>query len=552
MERLEIQHIHTRSRGVGHRPPLSPRLFALLPRSLIHFELRAEHTRFDSPLHGHFDLLPPKLIALRISCVNGIEADGLALIPPSITDIGNSLNDEAKRKLFKDPSLLPNLVSFPDELEYDLIEDALEHRMTWPQNLKSLSFDRIMPEQIFENANPLPVQLEMLRLISSLSNDLSEAWIQKALPRSLTQLEVELINWKGVSSSMWPPTLKSLKISCDIGGRPYFHLLPRTLTRLEASTTHNYETHDFSVEPSRLLSFGQKALEQDKELWQSQKKRIRDSKIVNGDASAYIEAVESGLLLGLPLTLTTVIFFHSEEDEPMDYILPPQVRELTVNRPTLSSLETAEPNWSRTFELLPPHLTLLRLDALAPCISDWKDQSLDPKLTSLYRLKSLRTLYFRRVEYPPNIAYFPPTLRELHFQNVTDRNRGLKLIEGDWMSQLPPALTVLNLNDMSMEGHSFAQLPPKLTSFTGVAVQATLEQLLRCPKSISKINLRSFGAPRTKFLSSEQLRNISEAYHPISTIFGVPKESIKIEMNIEAPEDTFDVDPRTKRRLQGL
>ena len=542
----------------------------LLPQSLEYLRF---DPGFDHPLHD-FSSLPPNIKSLVLSR-ESIDSEGLRCLPQSLTDIGDCLDEQATCLLASEPSLLPNLTTFP--LNIDLDPDIAIHTelctgtVPCPQNLKELVFIDTEPEEIFHEAFALPAELKSLKLKSSGAKfDLNAEWLTRYIPQALTALEVEMIDFKEIELSMWPPHLTSLCLADPKFGPQWLPKLPRTLTSLESGALW-LEREYYTADPPAYLASGIQALNGvDKDIWNTIKLSLKDSHFNSGNANEYISAVESGRLFGFPLGLTTLNLSTFTCDAPSSLVVPPQVRKLVL-------CPSVEFQVEEFFRLLPPSVNELYLAAsparssIERCIELWDSQSVDASSTWLFQSKSLTRLdLVCAVNGLNGIAkYLPRTLLSLSIrlfsacfslQSICDLPPSLTSLVIDdvsteedptdgWVALLPRSLVNLEAT-LPMTGSDFVHLPPGLcylsTRFHGVV---TLDDVLSMPRT-----LRSIGdshkveltpvEDHPEHLMSSQFRSILQDYQPFYIIFQVPRTTINTLMGVKSRESARDLQER--------
>lgn len=536
-------------------PPatITSRVFALLPRSLEHLHLNQGLGR----LQPDFSTLPRTLKTLILSD-GSIDSVGLRHLPQSLTDIGNSLNEQALCLLASEPSLLPNLTTFPIDSplgpDSTLLEQLLDGTVHCPKNLKHLVFSQTRPEQIFHEGFSLPAELEGLELnYSEAEFDLNAEWLTKYIPRTLTMLKVRTIDFEEIDSSMWPPHLTTLRVADEKFGSQWLHKLPRTLTALYSGDL-SLNAEDFTADPSALLEAGIETLNGvDKDLWSTIKLTLKDSSFNSESANEYISAVESGRLFGFPLGLTALDISVFTSDASSSLILPPRVRKLVL-RPT-AALQVDE-----FFRLLPPSVEELHLhDASHPsiilnCIDSWDSQSIEPSSTWLFKSKNLTRLdllststgWEKIIKYLPRTllslnchlqasVFSPETILELPPSLTSLSLECTQVITDDWTAALPRSLITLR-GTLSMTGSDFAHLPPGLcylnASYHGVV---TLDDVLALPRTLRSIRTPTTVTPTTmednpELIANSQVFPFARDYHPFYNIFQTPRDAIKTMM----------------------
>ena len=484
----------------------------LLPRNLEYLEVR--HIYLNSSDYDQLRWLPTTLRTLKLR-PHLLGPEHLSLLPPTITDIGESLNAQATVELARNPLLLPNIAEFPTNAEdgYLLAELAEEVELRlhqWPKNIKQLSF--YSSSGLLEHGDgfiDLPPQLE--RLTAQQSYVTADV-IAKHIPRSVTFMDFFRLEFDQIALSMWPPHMKTLAVANEDFGPHLTLYLPRTLTHFVLNDGR-LVTFDDLIEGPTPHSSGSTPLHGvDKDLWVLIKSNLRDSDFATGDANDYISAVESGRLYGFPLTLTEMDLTAYQQHRGISLLLPPQLRKLTL-------MPTASFQANEFFRLLPPSLVELRLlctthgDDLKACAVSWDLQSVDPSTTWLFKSKNLTHLNIvsRYHDMSNLIKYLPRKLRHLalrlddscwSIQAIRDLPPSLTFFylhcrrigkQPPWVCNLPRSLTHLDAS-IPMAATEIAHLPPNLktlrTRFHG---PVTLDDILTVPKMLLNFSLQVPG-----------------------------------------------------------
>ena len=565
---MEELSIHDEVHPALSSHPTHPDIFGRLPRSLHTFILTMAQD-FIVDAYRHYYQLPPKLSKLSIHTRRfELEPIDIRNLPTSLTEISCRISNSAARDLSRMPSLLPNLACISMDYAYWLSHDS------WPSALERLHSRDARAERFFQGP-PLPSKLKTLSLKCEEAKFLiSSSEQMRKLPSSLNSLSTEALDFAKIDLDAWPPNLNFLQIHDYKYGSHWHHKLPRTLTSMSALLYGSRDCHSSTTAIETLIEHGVRSLQDtdDKELWSVLKPKLRDRDFVGGDASAYIEAVESGRLFGLPLRLTNlcsyVSGFHSSESLPM--VLPPQLTSLEM-----SDVPWTFSEWENFFSLVPPSLTEIKvegqLEGLRDCVAHWNEESRDPTTTPLYGLTNLTQIFF----YPESGTlngigkYLPRNLRDLSlnadaaFDVVQDLPPHLvaltlydevELDDRRWPELLPRSLTSLVCYKGSIYGSDLAKLPPNLVLFRGGLHEVTLDQLLQIPRGLSLMARFRRTAPPTSTgasLTAAQLGQLFDAYQPLHVILEASRSSIEMELAVDGNYDPLlsDIDPRTIRRV---
>lgn len=202
MERLVIGggssgHLYAEDQSMLHSS-FGSSVFGLLPRSLTWFGFPHE---FVDGACRDMSTLPSGLQTLHLDTSIGLS--GLKTLPKSLTVLDAEVYEVAER-LFKRPSILPNLI-FPDLAEYDSdLRTYANEGYPWPESIRTLSDACFHSDAHFESLPP--------KLVSLSAQD-GEALVTlrsryiAGLPRTLETLKPYYIQWQGVNVENWPQNL---------------------------------------------------------------------------------------------------------------------------------------------------------------------------------------------------------------------------------------------------------------------------------------------------------------------------------------------------------
>lgn len=365
-DQLEHLHISSHSNSRSSSSKTMCEILSLLPHTLTFLGLECrEITDFKS-----FEGVPPALKVFKLPH-RSVNKSMLRLLPKQIVDFGKGcFVDDAVWALVKDPSILPNLIDFPWDgitgaTDWYAIDGNCQVKIkSWPYNLKSLSASE-EPQLVLEIG--LPRQLLCLSYYSiDPESFLCSSTIATLLPSGLTELKVDDFDWTDIDPSIWPSSLTSLQLyDVHTFGSQHFHRLPRRLKLLEASTfsdqTPMYELEGPSIDATSLRAIGRLTLlEKDSEQWERIKPGLNLATNAREGAigpwksvSSYIQEVEEGGLLGLPLSLTSLQLSHLQEIPSL--VMPPQVITIDV------AAELGFPTTEKFSKLLPPSVYSLTI-----------------------------------------------------------------------------------------------------------------------------------------------------------------------------------------------
>ena len=528
---------------------ISSRVFAVLPRSLLHLTLG---TSFNHQLRD-FSTLPPKLQTLNLY-LETLDSKALMLLPKTITDLGKSLDDSAQIKLARNPQLLPNLIDFPfiDDVQMNAnlklyyLYDEPSPNKAWPSNLKLLCFTETDAQDVFgKHAPALPQELLSLELDSSCSEfDIAAKWLIK-IPPSLTSLKVASINWKGINASIWPPHLTTLSIEDPSFSPAYFHKLPRSLVTFDMGESVNSSAEPGSFKLSACLHAGLTTLSTlEGDLWNTLKPQlIKQAHLFsNSSATEYIAAVEKGQLFGLPLTLKKLLFTGYDNHHRFSLLVPPQLIELRTPIPATKAS-------ARFLELVPPSLTKLTFlqDEQTAGNYHLMIDKCEPGASALSKAMNLRQIHFpdlpantaKLIKHLPcrelasfddtmttdKIRDLPPSLTSLQFGGIRPSNRRLP-----WVPLLPSTLTHLDIDPGYLLGSEFALLPCSLTSLVANLHKVELSHFWTLPKSLRRIQCGYIAATKT-YLPPREVFYVLHSFYNFHRIFAVPQAVVQLEIH---------------------
>lgn len=482
-------------------------IFSLLPRSLTFFEFPYE---FVSGKLSDFSALPPGLKTFRVSS-GGINGEQLHYLPKTLTDIGYSLDpEEALCELVRDPQILPNLAHFPSKLEpdesgYAAMSTFMEEEVPWPLSMSELSLLDYDLETLWTR---LPRNLTSLKTEGE--NQPLDSALVAVLPRSLTLLHLQDVEWKGIDVSSWPSSLTQLMVLNGSNFGPHrFHLLPRSLTSLDVghySIRLDSDAPKLILDLAALHTAGRDSLAQEMDHWSVLKKRLMAPQFrALGDVDAYIKDVELGALFGLPLTLATLKLRNMLCPLDVKLLLPPNARvlEFSAANPRVDD--------SNLFHAFAPSFSShLRATVLGPA-PDQRDPKTglglaSPSLCALHtsNITSLEVSFKSSVFERCGFQYLPPGLQHLNFKGpavihldeLKALPSNLKSLTIDfpfstpkqpWTHLLPRSLTQLDTEGV-LFGSDFKDLPPLLEDLRANIVKATLEHA-RLPRNLRTLEL---------------------------------------------------------------
>lgn len=563
------------------------RMLALLPRSLTRLTL------ISATLKPVLALMPPALKTLRLSH-GSLSSKDLHQLPPSITDITRSVSAEGLAYLSEHCELLPSLRCFPiSDLNDEKINSSLftrpiyAHEREWPDTMLALrrckTFWQHAPES---DLAPFPKALTLLHA-NSLKIDASAV---QSLPRGLRSLMIaDVSDWKGFLRTDWPSSLTELLLENSSGFElDCFCMLPRGLKNLAIEyhdddddssddSVYSYTNFDYDqgfgdgdkndgkndVQFEALCALGREALASDN-CWASMEQEIlrRGPSIPAHVLGAYFDAIRTGRLLGLPLTLTKLSITHLSLLCPIDskLLLPPHVTHFEYEQ-----FGSVDSNLFRGFP--PTSLLYLQVTRKGPIKSMFKyrdgSEISSYSLCALHETSTLTSLSLTVL--PPSglagaiFKYLPRTLRKLEFSRVSmlskkfacnareleDLPRGLEsfefagvLINGmvRWVHYLPRTLTTLSATRIPLMGCHFKSLPPKLTDLCCSFFEVSLPQVMDLPRSLASLsvgNTGGFKSTSTRHaLTHDACWAMIGNFRPFWRIWEAGMVGVKVELSI--------------------
>lgn len=456
--------------------------------------------------------LPPNLTSLSLP-FSSIDAAALeTMLPKSLTHLsGDSLGHDALLALAKSPRLLPHLERFPESESrlQPIYTTLMDFKVPLPYNLHSLVLhgEEEEPQEI-----ELPNKLRVLSAVRKLqSQDLDSATLKQYLPTTLTELHANEINWKAVTTSVWPSTLTKISVVRD--GKfnaQCFALLPRGLQHLNIGSSFPMLPHG---KKGTLAEFKASSIlilqENDRETWSKWKQTELFRSLKQGYAqlaeiSRYTDQVDSGALCGLPLSLTKLSMFHMPKALAKVLVLPPSLRELSVEEGNDALL--LNPIWT----LLPRSFTSMSLEELDTIPTNPNILTAEPSSSSaLFKMQNItrlvisasssslmellipclpRSLRFFELEANSEevdaavLRHLPPKLEGLFLGSIALRR------SVDWTLGLPRSITYFSIDETSLHGPELAHLPPQLETLTA-PINACLEHITTLPRNLRKLEL---------------------------------------------------------------
>ena len=490
----QLRHLY-----IGKNCPLPKTLhlapLSLLPPSLTSLRIQTDHWNQIS-----FEGIP-KLSKLVLS-PNLLDEKNVVTLPcaDSLTSLQVG-NYELWDFLATHPDVLPNLVEFPWQfVDMRTVRDeSMQHLWNpvnhqWLPNIERFRDDHFQISDF--SGHSLPPTLTSLDIANWDKEEITvnAQWIQKVLPRTVTQFTVQNIDWSEVEAEIWPFNLSTLRLTKIRFIDPLdFHRLPRDLKSYSVKHVQKMmpvipdrpiAANNFETDAKAL---GRVCLDKDLVKWIAIKERLlhRSDSVLGSDWKAYVAQVESGSLFGLPLSLTHLSLSVRFNVEGLNLLLPPN---LTKVKCLASTALPDDKFWAH----LPPHLIdcSLKLGVVNVDNSHWNWPlwSIDnPIETAMYNSKFLvylslaidSDLIIKEI-----FHLIPPSVRHL---NVKAREM---TIAADLLRTLPSCLETLHLfiSEVERKDDWLASVPRSITSLRGPT--AVGEDLVNLPPSIVHLQLR--------------------------------------------------------------
>lgn len=355
----ELEHLFVAVAYVSRNSPAIHQDFGLsLPRTLTSLDLGSAGRSF--PIVNFSLQCPPNLKYLSLP-YRMLQPEELHHLPKQLERLHpDSMSENAMVALLENPQILPHLIDFPwtghiAALSWYPIDGDYEPQIKrWPDNLRELQVSQ--DAEVLYNI-PLGRGLTFLSFTGIRKRQwLDGNHLSHTLPASLTQLNVDNVKWKDVTAQCWPLSLTKLCIGDCQNFAPYhFHKLPRNLKFLEFESLQDEDRDEdeeeeesddeIDTEPipslESLLKTGADFILQEADLWRPIKQAI----INNANTASttdplrasilnhYVENIERGLLLGLPLSLKILKIGTFVDKVCSDYVLPPLLETLELALP---------------------------------------------------------------------------------------------------------------------------------------------------------------------------------------------------------------------------
>lgn len=541
--------------GESHPRNIDDRLFALLPRKLTTFEFN--RCRIGSPAMQDFSSIPKSLTFLDLPYYT-ITKNNLAKLPKHIKTLGTCLETSAMILLAKKPSLLPRLTVFPwaEEIgsECPLWDLYYDEDMAWPANLTEISYSQ---KSALSFGIELPDSLTSLNVGNSCGKYDVFASGLSGLPRGLVKISFCSAQWRKINPSDWPASLTELRVTFDDKFRVNdFCKLPRALKILHISGGGGYATpyiYPFNLE--NLLQSGRELIRGlDSDHWSLIKQRITSSTSKSSYKSSYIDAIESGALFGLPLSLTTFRLGKIINCTAADLLMPPLLRSLVIE----SNATNGSFNF---FDLLPSSLTSIKfLRPESKCSVEPLDTyngliSAHPSMTPFYHLNltSLSIELIIAESASTIIELLPRSLRNLGLASIKSRLTSddiLKLPQkleslvlkcrsleprNNWAHTLPLTLHTLDIDGGVLVGDEVVQLPPKLTSLDAPIYGVSLSHIMSMPRGLRRVKVTPMYANLKESWSISELsvynwRTLISIYKPFHRLYEAGERELLYEL----------------------
>ena len=500
-----------------------------------------------------------------------------------------SLDGKALALLAREPSLLPNLIQFPwiatgawyieDRPLYNQFK-----KTGYPTNIYTIN-EREEGGH-WEEFNNFPPSLTSFKSRTGRPYAIFQLSMASLLPSMLTSLDIGAIEWKCDTFPNWPPSLTTLK---TIGTTSFslrcFRYLPRCLKTLDLGNIYSKKKRP-GASFDDLCTIGRECLQPDASQWSACKSSILSMLHMPLEGRLdYINAIESGRLFGLPLSLTSFNIEYTAsnvEFRHFDILLPPHATEISIMIPIDFN--------SKLFHPLPPSPSL-QLSLLLKDTTTGTSPDQSPQLSTLANsyLQSLSVGIFPRrssLTFARALTSLPQSLQKLRIyvyvfnkEPKKMKSSHLKLLPpklesfsypglladpfASWVECLPLTLVELDVPKLVLTGKQIKFLPRSLLLLTATLSKVSPTRLLDFPRTLHTLDNRSESTDSSKYLSVEEWKTIISTYRPFWRIWesGIDKMSFKPDvasqsakkslptLNKDAVAEINDIDPRVLRRF---
>lgn len=493
-----------------------------LPRSLTHLTLiyNLQFQEFD---------FPDGLLSLHSPENTGKTPDWPQYLPKSLTEL--SVNPNTNNHLERNPSILSK------------VKGLTSHNLFFSMMAPGETF--VWPSALALSCHPSDLQHLTGSLITHLilytGSQLTGEHI-RLLPAHLQRFDALELDWNRIEVSDWlsQPTHLSVRAELDHCVK-CFAKLPRSITRLDLTTNRGEDCPDnsppFALDLDSLRAAGRASLAL--ESWSKDKQALlaRASLIPDYDPTAYIDAVEAGGLLGLPLSLTSLIFgpypCFNLEKQLLPILAPPNMKTFSSRHsfryddpflsliPPLSDAhfkvslqpKDARPSVAKSLPLLRANITHLDLTLTGNFLN------IPPLPAKLQRL----TLTCDTTCALLPLDSLPSTLESLSSPSMTSADL-------DWPRLLPRGLKSCYLPRMPLHGRHFSELPPLLERLTASMWKARLDDIFRLPKSLRYllpfVATNDVGEAPSDVIGYGSWKVLCDAYRPLFRIWEAGKEPV--------------------------
>ena len=556
LERFELGSSQTPP-IISHCLKYGSRSLTLLPPSLTWLGLPCCELSVD------IGSLPPQLQTLHVP---SDPCYGLSYLPTTVTDLILRPSDSVLCELLKTPQILPNLKRFPIAdlryLEMPNFLHAIKLGIPLPTYMTSLG---ICTKDYPGAFSKLPAALTSLKLTHDLRGFNGRPKIYcndiMVLPRGLTYLDIEMIDWTDFSVSAWPSTLATLIIRGLPFSFDWFRVLPRRISSFSAFNASDDAEPKLDPDYAALCTTGQASLHSELALWASMKhEMLKMSPSAKLEAvNAYIKSVESGRLYGLPLTLTHLNIPRIQLSDESLLVLPPKLSKLditeswsatnhqlfgafsptspaahvTVQSTTSNGIFAGEepPSQRPLFNFSTLTWLTLRRPIFTPCTAELF-KYLPRNLLKLEILDHISGQRYPWTTHSEALKDLPQNLEHFAFWGVlSDHNLVLK-----WVSILPKALKTLIMPRQSINGLYFNDLPPKLEALHCSFYDVKISQLLDLPRTLASLSVyRSLKSDSTSYLSvfcRDAWQSLISAFRPFWRVWEAGLVGLQVELTI--------------------
>lgn len=546
LERLDIK-------GEAHgQSSFGINALSMLPRTLTYYDF--SYMLADG-VTNDLSILPPGLQTFLL-LDDSITKSGLRTLPKSITNIRIGLDEDALYELIHHPKLLPHLASFPSEFTHDELgnglEEFIEDGVPWPKSVRELALHHVDEQSLID----LPSWLTAYASLGGECTTTLKSEHIAGLPKTLTTLCVQYVEWQDINAKDWPPVLSTIETESAISFAPqFFSSLPRSLLDLNIQTERDEDLDDEELEEQKeletsasreeLLALGRDALAIDKKRWKKEKQRLLHPYFLALGGAKYVKRVEAGELFGLPLGIL------NDLPSKHKHLTPPHVSYVSYH---------ARVSDSKTFHYLPPSDSIRVTVVLSgPKKGDDGATSLQPSQSALYKapITNLEVEFKSSFFAHRSLQFLPRGLKALTVGGLlyidnTELNDLPSKLESlslhfqlshpfePWLHLLPKTLTSLTVTSAPILGSEIVNLPPHLEHLTAILTQVSLSQARQLPRALRTITIKDSdniaAARRDGVLHEHAWKTLKTLCRPFWRIREFSEAYLESEINLSSDQ----------------